>query len=164
MRKSTTGWLSLVLISCPCILLAQTSYGLQNHPAPRQLKERMTFHLDWSDQAQWITLILLVGAVLTWGIYLYTVARMYAEKSGGDPASRGILPEPSSMDFSLSRNTAQPLRGESPNWAISMVSRTPSAQDSTARPPAPGTREQVSTPNTQRTPGQGPTADDRQNR
>lgn len=164
MRKSTTGWLTLVLISCPFILLAQTSYGLQNHPAPRQLKERMTFHLEWSDQMQWITLILLVGAALTWGVYLYTVARMYAKKSGGDLASRSMLPEPSSMDFSISRNTIQHLRGERPNWSISMVSRTPSAQDSAARPLAPGTHEQASTQNTRSVPGQGPIPDDHQNR
>lgn len=80
---------------------AQQSFGLQNHPASRQLRETLDFQLLWDFRFQNVILVLIIGILLTWGVYLVTVYRMFKEKevSSGPYKSSQISPTSPEYDF-----------------------------------------------------------------
>lgn len=107
------------------VLTAQQSFGLQNHPAPRQLKETLDFQLLWDPRFQNIILILIAGILLTWSVYLVTVYKMFREKKATDGACTSSSVSPTSPEYDFTRAT-ESLRGLLRTPAVSFVDHTTS--------------------------------------
>lgn len=105
------------------VLTAQQSFGLQNHPAPRQLKEALDFQLLWDSRFQNIILILIVGILLTWGVYLFTVYKMFQDKKVAGDAYTSSNVSPTSPEYDFTRAT-ESLRGLLRTPAVSLVDHT----------------------------------------
>ncbi len=81
MRKTYKSGISILAILClHTSILAQQSYGMQNHPAPKRLSESLGLDIPWSPQMRWITLLLIGAALIAWVAYFFTVARMYRNR------------------------------------------------------------------------------------
>lgn len=81
MRKTYTSGISLLALLClHTSVLAQQSYGMQNHPAPKRLSEALGFDLPWGPQFRLITLLLAGAALIAWIAYFFTVARMFRNR------------------------------------------------------------------------------------
>lgn len=70
----------LAILCLHTSVLAQHSYGMQNHPAPKRLSESLGLDIPWSPQMRWITLLLIGAALIAWVAYFFTVARMYRDR------------------------------------------------------------------------------------
>lgn len=86
MRKTHKSGIGILAILClHTSILAQQSYGMQNHPAPKRLRESLGLDIPWSPQMSWITLLLVGAALIAWTAYFFTVARMYRDRQSDGP-------------------------------------------------------------------------------
>lgn len=90
------------------VMAAQHSFGLQNHPASRQLKETLDVQLLWDSRFKMVILILVLGILLTWGVYLFTVYRMFREKAASHISSAAAHLDVNSPGYDLSPGHEEP--------------------------------------------------------
>lgn len=109
-----------------CVLSAQQSFGLQNHPVSQQLRESLDFQLLWDSRFQTIILILVAGILLTWAVYLSTVYQMFREKKTEEASYTASNVTPTSPEYDFIRATGS-LRGQNAAPALSFVDHSPEA-------------------------------------
>lgn len=117
MRKTHKIGISLLAILClHTSVLAQQSYGMQNHPAPKRLSESLGLDLPWGPQLRLITLLLIGAALIAWIAYFFIVVRMYQQRQNED--HNPGLGAPSNASYSWQNQLAN--RGSFP-WNPSLV-------------------------------------------
>jgi len=117
MRKTYKNGIGLLAILClHTSVLAQQSYGMQNHPAPKRLSESLGLDLPWGPQMRWITILLIGAALVAWIAYFFTVVRMYQNRQREELKSG--LGAPSTASYPWHGQTAN--RGTFP-WSPSLV-------------------------------------------